>query len=393
MHLGRASLIVIAAGMLPGCAGGTWSGRPALTAKPPPPQPQASPQSVALAEQAQRDVEQLRAIQDGARAAAAEPPRETRDGPPQIQWITLPGAEPDDPTSRAARSLHQAALANPVPPRSLPAPRETPGGGVDPPGEPAQPADAPADAPAADPGRTRQLVVDLCAELYRDAAYSDMPLRELLLIAATTMVTPDRALATDALPGLTDRERELLGRMQEHFARMGRQLAETGDPESIVAEIQALRDELAVTPRLALPQVALCTSVRGFGDYDGFQRNKSGHYTFLAHAGQQVVLYVEVEDFDSEIDEQGQWVTKLSQQLVMYSDRDGIPVWRESWQTGVDKSKNRRDDFFMVQVVTLPKALSVGRFQLKIHVRDENSGAEAEAAVEIEMVADPRLVE
>ena len=103
-------------------------------------------------------------------------------------------------------------------------------------------------------------------------------------------------------------------------------------------------------------------------------------------------MYVEVEDFVSELNEKGKWVTELSQQLVVFSDRDGIPVWREEWQAGVDVSNNRRNDFFIVQIITLPKALSVGRYQLKIHARDEKSGAEAETSLEIEMVADPRMI-
>ncbi len=84
-------------------------------------------------------------------------------------------------------------------------------------------------------------------------------------------------------------------------------------------------------------------------------------------------------------------MTEVAQQLVVISDRDGIPVWREDWQRGTDMSKNRREDFFIVQVITLPKRLSVGRYQLKIHIRDEQSGSEAEATLNFEMVADPKM--
>jgi hypothetical protein len=236
-----------------------------------------------------------------------------------------------------------------------------------------------------------QLTVDLCSELYRQGAYSDVPLREMLLIAATSMVTPDRALAAEALPGMSERERELLGRMQEFFAEIGRGLQASRDPEAVVTAIEQLHQILSRQPRLGLPRAALCTRVGGFGDYDEFPRNEAGRYSFLAHSGQQAVVYVEVADFTSVQNEQGQWVTELSQQLVLYSDRDGIPVWREGWQPGVDASRNRRGDFFIVQIITLPQQLSVGRYQLKVHVRDDRSRAEAELAIELEMVADPRM--
>jgi hypothetical protein len=115
------------------------------------------------------------------------------------------------------------------------------------------------------------------------------------------------------------------------------------------------------------------------------------HYAFLAHSAQQAVVYVEIEDFTSELNEKGQWVTELSQQLVVISERDGIPVWREDWQAGVDLSRKQRDDFFIVQVVTLPDRLAVGRYNLKIRIRDDRSGAEAETAIDFEMVADARM--
>ncbi len=381
-------VITLVASAVSGCAAPKGAGGPGAPeaggkATPADDSTEASPEALAMAEQARRDVEQLLQLPQG-----GDPATKVSDGggarPTEIQWINLPNpsaADTGSPTGPAQATLPGDLVPIPADPPSLPPVDDTPGGGML--------AELPGGSPEAD--RLRQLIVDLSAELYREAAYSDVPLRELLLIAATTMITPDRSLVPDALPGLTERERELLGRLQTHFSRLGRELVETGDPEALVAAIDALQRSLAKPVRLSLPRAALCTRVGGFGDYDEFPRNQAGRYTFLAHTGQQAVVYVEVEDFVSELDEQGKWVTELSQQLVVFSDRDGIPVWREDWQAGVDRSKNRRDDFFIVQIVTLPKALSVGRYQLKIHARDEKSGAETETTVEIEMVADPRM--
>ncbi len=180
--------------------------------------------------------------------------------------------------------------------------------------------------------------------------------------------------------------------MQDHFTGLGHLLAESGDPEAVVTAVETLHGALTLPPSLGLTRATLCTRVNGFGDFVEFPTNEAGRYAFLAHTEQRAVVYVEVDDFASELNAQGEWVTELSQQLVVYSDRDGIPVWREDWQAGVDASKNRRDDFFIVQIITLPQRLSVGRYHLKIHIRDEKSGAEAERSVEFEMVADPRML-
>jgi hypothetical protein len=251
-------------------------------------------------------------------------------------------------------------------------------------------------AGAASPGeaddRVRQLVVDLSRELCRQAAYSDAPVRQLLLVAATTILDPQRAIDPATHPGLTDRERDILAKMQAFFAGIGTALAESGDPEDVVKAVEALHRSLATEPQLRIARTALCTRVGGFGNFDELRRNAAGNYVFLAHSGQQAVVYVEVEEFTSRQNDKGDWITELAQQLTIYSDRDGIPVWGGGdWQVGVDRSRNRREDFFVVQVITLDERLSVGRYQLKVRVRDERSGAEAETSIDLEMVADPAL--
>ncbi len=366
----------------------TWLILPACAVQRPMPPPAASagappdetvdPEAARLAERAQRDVEQIKQYQAGAaegqRAAAA----------PSIDWI-LPGLKP------AGEPAVQEPLARPgALPSAPPLPPQTAGAaGPDPAPAAVEPAPAVADPAIQD--RLDQLIVDLSAELYRRGAHSDMPLREMLAIAAMSIVEPDRPFEPGALPSLTERERELLTQIHEWFKALGRDLVDGGDPEAIVAAVESLRKGLAQEPRLLLPTAKLCSRVSGFGDYDEFAVAEGGTYTFLADSGQQAVIYVEIEDFASRLNEKGQWVTEISQQLVIYSDRDGIPVWREDWQAGVDASRNRREDFFVVQVVTLPKRLSVGRYQLKVRVRDEASGAEAETAISFEMVADPRM--
>ncbi len=384
--IAAASLSLAAAPWLNGCSGLPKSGTPVeslqVEAVVADSSSEVTPEALALAEQARRDVEQLQALRDQPIGAPADGPP---PGPPEIQWILRPPASATAPAYAA-----QAPLANALPSRPASTP-ESPPPKTPPPPKQREAAAGPTGPELTGGPRVRQLIVELSGELYRQAAYSDMPLRELLLIAATTLITPDRELAPQALPGLTDRERELLALVQTFFAGLGRQLDSTGDPETVVEAVSELHRSLADDPQLQLPVAALCTQVRGFGDYHEFPRNPAGHYAFLAHQEQQIVVYIEIEDFSSELNQQGQWVTQLSQQLVVYDDRDGIPVWREPWQAGVDATKNRRDDFWMVQLVTLPAALSVGRYQLKVRIRDDKSGAEAETALDFEMVADARL--
>ena len=337
--------------------------------------PETDPQVNEFVAQAQRDVQQIMSLSQRRTdedTADATQSTEGRD----VQWLTRPRTAREASTAApepAQGSLATAADISTPPPVSQPQTNQTT-----------------AIEPLPDE-RLRQLLVELSREAYHHATYSDVPLRQLLVIVAQAIISPDRQLQVDAIPGLTDREREVLSAMQAFYTDVGERLLKAGDPEILVIALAELEKELAKEPQLRLSHAALSSRVSGFGAYDEFKKNKAGRYVFLAHSRQQAVVYVEIEEFQSELNTNSEWVTELSQQLVIFSDRDGIPVWRQSWRSVVDVTKNRRHDFFVVQVVTLPDKLSVGRYQFKISVRDERSGAEAEATLEMDMVADPSL--
>lgn len=332
------------------------------------------PQVSEFVAQAQRDVQQIMSLsQRRADEDTANLTQSTQRS--DVQWI-LPRSRNVAEASTAAPELAQGALATDL---SVPPPVSQP-----------QTNRTTAIEPLPD-DRLRQLLVELSREAYHHATFSDVPLRQLLVIVAQAVISPDRQLQVDAIPGLTDREREVLSALQAFYTDLGEQLLQAGDPEVLVTALAELQQELAKEPQLRLSHAALSSRVSGFGAYDEFKKNEAGRYVFLAHSRQQAVVYVEIEEFQSELNANSEWVTELSQQLVIFSDRDGIPVWRQPWRPVVDVTKNRRHDFFVVQVITLPDKLSVGRYQFKISVRDEKSGAEAEATLELDMVADSSL--
>ena len=233
----------------------------------------------------------------------------------------------------------------------------------------------------------REMLVDLSRVLYQESTEADMPIKELMVIAATTMVSPERALSPDAMRGLTERERELLIAFQTFFGTLGKRLDGSREAEEVFEEsIAELRRSITREPQLTIPAAHLCTVVDGFADYQKFPK-----YSFLAMSGQQAVVYTEVGSYMSELDDSGEYVTRLSQKLTIYSERDGIPVWSEDWFSTVDRVTTKRRDFFLTQVMTIPQSLGVGRYNLKIQLRDETTGAETETAIAFDMVADPKL--
>jgi hypothetical protein len=334
-----------------------------------------------LASIAARDVDQLLALRSGAArgavsAADASAPSGASSPPSEIVW--------NDSAAGAPRRTE----SSPIPPLARDTAKPKPP--APPPAKAAEdePAIEPDRAPAAPTVDDLQLqLVNVRRLLYQRSLDSDRPLRELVAIAAMALVDPGLALPPGADRDLSDGDVETLERLHEFFSELGTALQSSESVEDSIARAAAeLRKALAHEPELTLPAAALCWRVQGFGAFDPFDVNR-----FLAHAEQQVILYLEIDGFVSEENERKQWVTEVSQQLEIYSVHDRMPVWSEPWQKAVDATAKIRRDFFTIQRITLPEALSVGSYALKIRVRDERSGAEAEKSIPFEMVADPKL--
>src|SRR5262245_36318197 len=247
-RLAAAAAAILAVG-LTGCAATPPAPNPpqAKTAqKPPEPKETgntASPQIQALAAQSQRDVEAiLNARRDNppavgdqnqvASAASAGPSKGPRK---PVQWNEP--ARSSGP-SKAEPTGSQPPLGR-APAESLTPPNDKPSGA--------------ATRPSIEPDRLKKLMVDLTRELNANAAYSDAPLKEIMVIAAMSMVDPERKLNPEAFHDLSDKERELLGHLQDFFADLGQSLDSKSDTErTIVDAVTKLRQSLVKPPQLAL---------------------------------------------------------------------------------------------------------------------------------------------
>ena len=201
-----------------------------------------------------------------------------------------------------------------------------------------------------------------------------------------TMTTADQVAYTTTTPKSTSVESgDVSGPLstEDWLAAAERDDVGTDDSWEIFEELsgaeQAERKEVL---NLGIPHLALCTRVVGFGEYDEWG-NRTGEetYTFIAHAGQPVIIYAEMEGVSSRLEESSHWESITSQHLVIHSERDGLPIWEEPWQTASDRSRVRRRSYFTTQVVELPSALSAGKYRLTLRVRDDKTGEEAERSI------------
>ena len=150
-----------------------------------------------------------------------------------------------------------------------------------------------------------------------------------------------------------------------------------------VKPLLEMADRVRNEAELSIPTIALCRRVDRFGVYEPIAGQR-----FLAGQEQPVIVYCEVENFASQLNNQKMWETKLKQEVVLYTEQNGLEVWRDK-QTRpvVDLSRNRRHDFFMAQMIRLPASLTIGRYLLKVSVEDLQVNRIAENTVAIEIVA------
>jgi hypothetical protein len=190
-----------------------------------------------------------------------------------------------------------------------------------------------------------------------------------------------------ALAPLNAEDRELLSAVLDALSNFNN--AVRADPNLLLSHkvrpFLDLADRLRNQAELVIPTIELCTRVNGFGVYDPIKPAR-----FPAGKEAKVILYCEVENFASQLNATKQWETRLSQDVVLYTEQNGLEVWRDKTANKevVDDSRNRRHDFFLAKVIDLPANLTIGRYLLKVSVVDDQVKRVAENTIPIEIVAE-----
>lgn len=185
------------------------------------------------------------------------------------------------------------------------------------------------------------------------------------------LTSEDREVLTAILDGLTNFRTNV---RNDSNLLMGKKIRPLVD----------MTDRLRARADLQIPNAALCSEVRGFGLYTPVEPPR-----FEVGVARNVVVYCEVENFSSQLTDKSQWETKLTQDLVLYSET-GLPVWNEKTTVFSDACRNRRRDFFLVKKIAIDPRLPIGRYMLKISVMDQNANRVAETSLPIQLTAGMR---
>lgn len=189
-----------------------------------------------------------------------------------------------------------------------------------------------------------------------------------------------------AVAPLPTEDRELLAALLDGLSNFRNCLRAEGNllQSKKVAPLLEMADRLRAQGELSIPTAALCREVKQFGVYDPMESAQ-----FTAGKPSEAILYCEIANFSSQLNDKKQYETRLKHEGVLYSDT-GQAVWPDKTDTMVDVSRNRRHDFFIAEKLRLPATLPVGRYLLKVTVTDLQANRVAEATVPLQIVAQLR---
>ena len=180
--------------------------------------------------------------------------------------------------------------------------------------------------------------------------------------------TEDREIVTAIVDGLTNFR---TGVRNDNNMLMNRK----------IRPLEEMADRLKSRADLSITNALLCTSVQGFGMYTPFDPAR----LVYGEPSRKLIVYCEVENFASQLDDKGLWTTKLQMDLVLYSN-GGMDVWHQKGIAVNDTCRNHRHDFFIAARVAMPGGLAIDQYSLKITISDLNANRVAETTIPVGVV-------
>lgn len=206
-----------------------------------------------------------------------------------------------------------------------------------------------------------------------------------LVAASLSVVNPSVQPDFDLLKPLNPQQRQRVEQYRQIIVSLGQQVSQTADKIDSDYLAEEL-NHLFGSSNLRIRNVELCTQVLGYGIYEPIEPR-----TFVAGRKNKMIVYLEVDNFQVKHNSDGEYEVKLAQQISLFNEANGsLPVWQHPEVKIVDRSRNRRRDFFVVQLINLP-ALHVGNYRFKIRVTDDYGRYISESTLPMQITDDHAL--
>lgn len=212
-----------------------------------------------------------------------------------------------------------------------------------------------------------QLYQQLLSRLSNPGA-NETPLekeRRLIVARHLMVLAGDPNAATQTMDGLNPTEQRY---MKNQLLGLWTMIDPKGHPssgrritEALPKFREATRYMAAATDSLTLKHLEFCTEIESYGQIKPFEGNR-----FIA--GQQVILYCEVENFAA-APQQNAFQTKLQGTYDIYNEK-GVKVVSQLLPVDQQQSRNQLRDYFVAYQMSLPKQLAKGTYRLQLTIED-----------------------
>lgn len=236
--------------------------------------------------------------------------------------------------------------------------------------------------PSADDSDWQQLVKRAAGDLSERVASAPATTAEVHQHASLRMLwllAGDTEKALEPIPHISPSEQDYWSRQLFALATYLDHHSQPDDKRRAAASITHLDDAMASLRELGsltLRNLTFCKNVYGYGSIEPFANDQFS-------PGQQVSLYVEVENYHSKSTEKG-FCTKLGSTYELL-DEKGERISGGEFPDVDDCCRSRRRDFHIQYGLALPEKMAPGRYQLQLVVKDRQSDkiGHATAAFEI----------
>ncbi len=191
----------------------------------------------------------------------------------------------------------------------------------------------------------------------------------------------DKAVAS--LPGTDGHVQEVV---LAHFKALVAAKSAAGRDPALNAnqqleQIEALRKLIRARADLQVPRVALCTAIESFGRYTPIEPAE-----FKAGEKNRLLLYIEVDNFQSETTPSGLYRTLLNISVSVLT-AGGQEVWTMTDSNIEDLARQQRRDFYLtIGELTIDRQLAPGDYVLKVEVEDVLAGKSNGGAAKFKIV-------